>query len=136
MTSIFTYLTFSGNCREAMLFYQKCLGGKLTFQTMGKTCALEMPRKMKDVIMHASLVSDTFVLMGSDLVGERGLKPGNSISMVLNCGSGKQLKTCYKKLSAGGEQTCLPEINDEGALFGNLVDRYGNSWILRYRAGT
>lgn len=28
------YLTFNGNCREAMTFYQDCLGGELCFQPL------------------------------------------------------------------------------------------------------
>jgi PhnB protein len=37
MTQINSYLTFNGNCQEAMIFYQKCLGGELTFQTVGES---------------------------------------------------------------------------------------------------
>ncbi len=34
MTQIHSYLTFSGNCREAMTFYRECLGGILMLQTV------------------------------------------------------------------------------------------------------
>ena len=37
MSTINAYLTFNGNCREAMTFYQKYLGGKLSFQTIGES---------------------------------------------------------------------------------------------------
>ena len=32
MKSVTTYLHFNGNCREAMSFYQTCLGGELHLQ--------------------------------------------------------------------------------------------------------
>ena len=39
-----SYLTFSGNCREAMNFYVTCLGGELVFQTIGESpLANKMP---------------------------------------------------------------------------------------------
>ncbi len=33
MTQINAYLSFSGNCREAMTFYQVCFGGQLDLKT-------------------------------------------------------------------------------------------------------
>ena len=53
MTTIITYLTFNGNCREAMTFYKECLGGELHFQTVGVSPhSSKMPKKMKDVIAN------------------------------------------------------------------------------------
>ena len=48
MTQINSYLTFSGNCREAMTFYRECLGGELYFQTIGESPLSEkMPEQMR-----------------------------------------------------------------------------------------
>ena len=30
------FLTFSGNCKKALTFYQACFGGTLQFETFGK----------------------------------------------------------------------------------------------------
>ena len=51
-----SYLTFNGNCREAMNFYQRCLGGELAFQTVGESPLSDhMPAQMKDCILHSTL---------------------------------------------------------------------------------
>jgi PhnB protein len=119
-------LTFNGNCREAMTFYQKCLGGKLFFQTVGGSPLTDkLPQKMKDCILYATLSNSTLLLVGSDMVGENGLLKGNSISLVLNCSSERQIRAGYKKLSAGGQQTHALEYTFWGALFGTLTDKYG-----------
>jgi uncharacterized glyoxalase superfamily protein PhnB len=34
MAKINAYLTFNGNCREAMTFYQSCFDGDLTLETV------------------------------------------------------------------------------------------------------
>ena len=34
MTQLNVYLTFDGNCREAMTFYKECLGGELVLNTV------------------------------------------------------------------------------------------------------
>jgi PhnB protein len=127
------YLNFNGNCREAMTFYQKCLGGKLYFQTVGASPLSEkMPGKMKDCILHATLTNGSLLLMGSDMVSENGLIRGNATSLSLSCGTEKEIRTCYKKLSAGGQATHPLEDSFWGALFGGLTDKYGNHWLLNF----
>ncbi len=133
MTQINSYLTFNGNCREAMIFYKECLGGELSFQTIGESPLPEkMSAKMKRYIVHATLKNDKLILMGSDMVCEKGLLKGNATSMMLNCSSEKEIKVSYKKLSAGGEQTHPLEETFWGAVFGGLIDKYGNNWLLNY----
>jgi PhnB protein len=134
MAQINSYLTFNGNCREAMTFYKECLGGELVLQTIGESpMADKMPPQMKKSILHSTLTRGDLVLMGSDMVDENGLVKGNSISLMLNCGSEKEIKTCYKNLSKGGTATHPLENTFWGALFGDLVDRFGNHWLLHYQ---
>ncbi len=121
MTQINSYLTFNGNCREAMTFYKECLGGELVLQTIG-----ESP-------MADKMPPQNLVLMGSDMVGEHGLVKGNTVSLMLNCSSKEEIKTCYEKLSKGGEATHPLENTFWGALFGDLTDKYGNHWLLNYQ---
>ena len=133
MSTINSYLTFNGNCREAMTFYKKCLGGELDFQTIGESPLSEtMTKKMKDFILHATLRNGSLLLMGSDMVSENGLIKGNAVSLTLNCNSEKEIRRCYKKLSVGGKATHPLEDSFWGALFGGLTDKYGNIWLLNY----
>ncbi len=134
MTSIQAYLTFNGNCREAMNFYKDCLGGELQWQTVGESpMSDQLPGKMKKCILHSSLTKGDLVLMASDMVDEEGLLKGNAVSLMLNCNSEEESQECYAKLSAGGEQTHPLEITFWGALFGNLTDKFGNRWLLHYQ---
>lgn len=130
---ISSYLTFNGNCREAMNFYQKCLGGELAFQTVGESPLSEkMANEMKDCILHATLSNGSLLLMASDIVDENGLLKGNAVSLVLHCDSEKEIKTFYKKLSSGAQATHPLEDTFWGALFGSLTDKFGNHWLLNY----
>jgi PhnB protein len=133
MAQINSYLTFNGNCREAMTFYKECLGGELIFQTIGESPLSEkMPKKMKDCILHSTLTNDGLILMGSDMVSEKGLVKGNNVSLSLNCSSEEEIKTCYTKLSKDGSQNHPLEDSFWGALFGDLTDKYCNHWILNF----
>jgi PhnB protein len=132
---IHSYLNFSGNCREAMTFYQQCLGGELSFQTVGESpLAAQMPAPMKDCILHACLTNGDLVLMASDMVSAHGLIKGNAVSMMLNCSTEEQISACYEKLSQGGERSHGLEHTFLGALFGDLTDKYGNHWLLHFQA--
>jgi PhnB protein len=127
------YLTFNGNCREAMTFYRDCIGGELTLQTIGESPVAErMPAQMKQSILHSTLRNSSFVLMGSDMCDEQGLNRGNAVSLLLDCGSEHQIKDCYERLAQGGEATHKVERTFWGALFGDLVDKYGNRWLLNF----
>lgn len=131
MAQINTYLTFAGNCREAMSFYRECLGGRLTFQTIGELASSEqLPAPMKEAVVQATLISESLVLIGSDMVGEEGLIKGNSISLLLQCNSEKEVRDCYRKLACGGTATHPVQHNFRGNLFGVLTDRYGLHWLL------
>lgn len=134
MIVIHSYLTFNGNCREAMTFYHECFGGELTFQTVGESpLSKKMPKQMKDCIMHATLTKEALVLQGSDMVPETGLIKGNAISLSLDCSSEKEIKKLYAKLSTEGKVNHPLEDTFWGALFGDLTDQYGNHWLLNYR---
>lgn len=133
MTQINAYLTFNGNCREAMTFYKDCMGGELHLQAIGESpLADKMPAEMKECILHATLTKDNLILMGSDMVGEQGLIKGNAVSLSLNCSSEEEVQAFYEKLSAGGNKDHVLEQSFWGATFGDLTDKYGNHWLLHF----
>ena len=133
MARIHSYLTFNGNCREAMTFYQECLGGELTVQTIGESpLAKKLPKRMKECILHATLTKEALVLQGSDMVPPSGLVKGNAVSLSLDCSSEEEIKMVYTKLSAQGKANHPLEDTFWGALFGDLTDKFGNHWILNY----
>ena len=133
MTNINSYLTFNGNCREAMTFYKDCFGGELTLQTIGESpMAGKMPAQMKECILHSTLTKGHLVLMATDCVSQQGLIKGNAVSLCINCSSGEEIKTFYEKLSSGGKKEHPLENTFWGALFGSLTDKYGNHWLLNY----
>ena len=137
MTQINAYLTFNGNCREAMKFYKECLGGELTLQTVGESpMADRMPPQMKQSVLHSTLTKGALLIMASDMVSEQGLMKGNTVSLMLNCSSEEEIKSCYARLSKGGEATHPLENTFWGALFGDLTDKFGNHWLLHYDQAT
>lgn len=133
MTQINSYLSFCGNCQEAMSFYKDCLGGELALQTIGESpMADQMPKEMKEYILHSTLTTEGFVIMGSDMTPETGLVKGNAVSLMLNCSSEEEIGNTFNKLSAGGTIKHILEITFWGALFGDFTDKFGNNWLLNF----
>jgi len=128
---IYSYLTFGGNCRQAMTFYQKCLGGKLTFQTVRKTPeAHELPPSAGKYIVQATLRKDDLVLIGTDMVGDEGLLKGNAVCLMLYCKSKRHAEKIYNLLSNNGRKTQPLTTNYYGVIVGGVTDKYGYHWIL------
>ncbi|MEN7546994.1 VOC family protein [Rapidithrix thailandica] len=134
MNRIITYLTFNGNCRCAMEFYHECLGGELHLQTLGDSpLNEELPESFKNCVVQASLKINDLVIMGTDMVEEQGLVRGNAMSMLIDCNSELEMRDYYEKLSEGGQSVHPIEKNYWGALFGGLIDKFGNRWLFNFK---
>ncbi|MBI3135091.1 MAG: glyoxalase/bleomycin resistance/extradiol dioxygenase family protein [Bacteroidetes bacterium] len=125
------YLTFNGNCREAMLFYRDCLGGELYLQTLADSpLSRTMPDEVKNYILHASLTTEKFTLMATDLVPDHGLIEGNSVALLIHCSDPDEMNQFIKKLADPAAQLKNPEPGLPGVLVGNLTDKFGKNWLL------
>jgi len=132
MTTINSYLTFNGNCREAMTFYKECLGGELVLQTVEESPVSEqLPVQMKECILHSMLRSGDIIIMGSDMSPQNLIK-GNAVSLMLNFSSEEETRKAYSNLSKDGNTSQPLEIMFWGALFGHLTDKFGNQWMFNF----
>lgn len=132
MTQIHAYLTFSGNCREAMTFYRDCLGGELTLRPVeGSPVADQMPADARQGILHSTLTQGALMLMASDM-SQGPVVQGNSVSLSLDCSSEEEIQQFFAALSLDG--TVIEPLGEQfwGATFGALTDKYGTRWLLHY----
>lgn len=135
MALIYTYLRFNGNAKEAFEFYKSCLGGDITIQNVGDSpMAQYMPDK-KDNVFHAQLKKGDLVLLGSDMVGEDGLKYGNNMVVTLECSSKNEAKDLFIKLSVGGKVG--HELTDQPwGMIGDLKDKFMVDWFVVFMPKT
>jgi PhnB protein len=131
-TRVTPYLRFDGDCAEAMKFYKSCFGGDLSVMTVAESpMAGRLPGVDAKNVFHASLTSGSIELLGSDMVPE-GLTRGNSTALALQCASEQELRTHFSKLSAGGKVNYPVDKAVWGALYGQLVDKFGVEWMLNF----
>jgi len=136
MAILTPYVTFRGNCREAMIFYKDSFGGELTFQTVGETPSdIRYPPGAEDQIMHATLITGDIIIMASDMISRAGFTLGTNISLSLTCDSLEQIEKIFFSLSKGGNIKDQLSRRPWGAFFGVITDRFGITWMLSYDAG-
>ena|ERR1051326_4371046 len=132
-TQLNPYLNFDGRCREAMTFYQQCLGGELAIQKIAESpMAAHLSSQAGANILHSSLTCNgQLLLMGSDMMGA-GLRPGNSIVLCLHCNSDEEINRFFTNLSAGGQVKLPLHQSFWGSTYGELTDKFGMLWMLTH----
>ncbi len=118
------FITFSGNCRKALTYYQSCFGGALHFETFEKELEgyTEMP------VVSGALVSDSVIIYGSDLVHNEGRIIGNYLAVFLHCKSKGDRQALIKKLGFN-KQHLFAEHNDDHQLV-EITDAFDVRWVL------
>lgn len=127
---LITYVSFAGNCEEALNFYKEALGGEiLQISKMGEG-PMEVPEHVKGKIMHARLKIGENVLYMSDTFDPASIVPGNNVSLSLQPETIAQTEDLFNKLSAGGTVKMTLEDTFWGARFGMFIDKFGIHWML------
>ncbi len=133
MKQLIPYLNFNGNCRDAMSFYQTCLGGELEIQTIAESpIAVQCSPGIQENIMHSTLTQGEFQLMASDMPTPGGYRFGTNFSLNINCSSEVEINTLFQKLSADGKIIMPVRQEFWGALFGAIEDKYGIRWQFHF----
>jgi PhnB protein len=136
MTSTNIYLTFDGDCREAMTFYGKCLAAEPNFTTFaqGPPDVAAMAKDAGERILHVELHSGPVVLMASDTMPGMVFHKGNNFSIAIACEALGEMERLFAALSENGTVTMAMHDAFWGGRFGMLTDQFGIQWMLSYRA--
>lgn len=135
MAQLVPYLSFTGTCREAMTFYQSCLGGDLSIMTYGDSpMADQVPAEHRDNVLHAMLSAAGITLMASDLMPGDTVAQGGSVTLALTSGDKAEIRAYFDKLSAGGTVT-MPLDEAFFGLYGEMTDRFGMRWLFQAGQG-
>lgn len=117
------FITFSGNCKKALTFYQSCFGGILQLELLKEelNAYKEMP------IVSGSLLADGITIHGSDLVHNEGRKLGNYMAVFFECENPNDRRKLIEKLVADKH---LLEGNNDAQNLIELTDAFDVRWVL------
>ena len=129
------FLLFDGNCAEAMTFYHKCLGGKLTLTKLADTPMKDQfPEEKHNRIINAQVKSRYLDISASDWMASPEFNPilGNMSAIYVVSDQPEKLKTVFNKLADGADKERFQELHEMPfGLYGQFYDRYGVQWIFR-----
>ena len=127
---LITYLTFAGNCEEAINFYKEALGGKIIQLSHMGDGPMEVPEHLKGKVMHARLQLGESVLYMSDNFDPASIRQGNNVHLSLQIDDASELEKLFNNLSAGGKVVRPLEKQFWGAIFGMFTDKFGIHWMM------
>lgn len=131
------YINLSGNAEEVMNFYRDVFGGKteiMRWSEMPPNPKMPVSDEWKNKVMHGSLTirENVMIYLSDSWVDEE--KPiNNNIVIHVEFDSEDELRKAFDALSAGGEVNMPVDRMFWGAVYGDLVDKFGTRWGLDYQ---
>ena len=127
------YLSFNGNCAEAMRFYERALGGKLELllRTADSPAAAQAPKEHADRIMHARLaLAGGGALYASDCPPQMKYTGIHGIGLTLNFDTVAQASAAFNALAESGTVSMALQPAFWAKIWGMLTDKFGTPWII------
>jgi PhnB protein len=133
MLGIKPYISFKGNCEEAINFYKEKLEAEILFLgRYGDSPMAEQAPGNGDKILHASIKIGDTVIMACDNVfeGEHPTNIGNNISLAIGTNDIAQAEHAFEQLSDGATIVMPMQETFWAERFGMLTDKFGINWMF------
>lgn len=120
------YVNYKGCCREAFVFYEQHLQGKIiSMETFSQVPGI--PEERKNDILHGRIEIGGAILMGADIPSA---EPMRSAYLTLTFDTPEEAEKIYGLLSDKGQVFMKMEQTNFAKRFAMLRDRFGASWML------
>ncbi len=128
-TKLNPYISFNGDARQALEFYQSVLGGELRTNTFGEYGMKGTPDE--DKLMHGMLETPGGItIMAADTPPNMPYNPGTNVSISLSGEDDAELRGYWEKLSSAGQVAVPLEKQMWGDVFGMCTDQFGIIWMV------
>jgi PhnB protein len=122
------YLFFTTTCEQALKFYEDCgLGSATEIMRHGDNGMPVHSEPMRGKIMHAKFEGTGVLFYASDNHDAEPMRGSAHVLMMTD----RQLMTqLFERLSRGATVTTPIGMQNWGAYYGKLTDRFGVQWML------
>jgi PhnB protein len=129
MLGVSPYISYKGNCREAIEFYKTALGAQVLFvQTVGDSPMTNMGPP--ENILHCTIkAGDSTIMMCDDPRPEVGPAGGN-ISLAIGLNDIGEAKRIFDNLAKDGTVVVALEKTFWAEAFGMVNDKFGVKWMV------
>jgi PhnB protein len=125
------YLSFQGNCEEALNFYRDILDGRIEIVSRYDNPAMNVPEDFKNKILHARFSFGNNTVFASDVMPKKQAEQmAGNIAISLGLHDEVTAKNIFDGLSAGGDVHIPFKKQFWGDWHGNFRDRFGIRWMV------
>ncbi|HHY73447.1 MAG TPA: VOC family protein [Bacillus bacterium] len=127
------YLTYNGNCREAVEFYGQVFGSEPKIMSFGDAPPnpeFPLPEEAKNLVIHAELTIQGSRVMFSDTFPGSPFILGNNITLAVVSKNIDEIESIFNKLKEGGKVEMELHETFFSKCYGKLTDKFGISWQL------
>ncbi len=130
MIGIKPYISFPGNCEEAINFYKEKLGAEVLY--MGRYGDSPMAGKAPDdKIMHCTIkIGDSHIMACDSVFKDYPVTIGNNITLAIGTNDIAQADSMFDKMSDGGKIIMPMQKTFWAERFGMLTDKFGINWMF------
>ncbi|MCM3757424.1 VOC family protein [Sporosarcina aquimarina] len=130
------YVTFNGNCRQAVEFYADVFNTEkpefMTFGNSPQNPEYPLPEEAKDLIMHTRLTIKNDVIMFSDTFPGSPVSVGNNISLAFVSDDTDELTSSFEKLKQKGDVSMELQETFFSKCYGKVKDQFGIEWQISH----
>ena len=133
------YLTFNGNCEEAMNFYKDVLDGEITIMSRFEDAPqgeFQIPEFAKNLIMHCTLEFKGCTILASDTTEPDKFVIGSNTTLSINIDNLDEGSAIFYSLLDGGNAVMALQDVFWGGQFGVLTDKFGMQWMIAINHNT
>lgn len=125
------YLSFQGNCEEALGFYNAILDGVVAIEQRYDIPEMQAPEEYRDKVLHASLqFGDNTILASDTFPGQTTKKTSGDVSLSVLIDDREKGRKIFDALAEGGTVHHVYEKQFWGDWHGSLTDKYGIHWMV------
>jgi PhnB protein len=132
MKAFLPYLTFSGNCEEALKFYSRCFSGEIVYIQYYDEAAAFGNEHLESRVMHSEFAAGPIHLMACDRSSPDSEDSPSRQTLYLTFQTRDKQKQVFESLSEGAKVHMPLQLTVWGSIVSFITDRFGISWMLVY----
>ena len=127
------YVSFSGNCAEALAFYEKAFNVTaeiIRYKDAPPDNGYEVAAGNENLVMHAQFSLGNDALMFCDTPPEYPVAIGDNVAISVGFDDIDTAKKVFAELAEGGEVGMELQETFWSKCFGSLTDKFGINWQI------
>ena len=127
------YVSFSGNCEEAVRFYEKAFNVKaevMRYKDAPTDNGYQVQEGTENLVMHAQFELGGEMIMLCDTPPGYTNQIGNNIGIMVEFDNSDAAKVVFEVLKEGGQVSMELQETFWSKCFGSLTDKFGIIWNI------